>query len=112
MLDSLGALAGGQVRLWRWDGRALKLAAGSDPGSAPGLPHAGGVTTTAWGTVWLEPVSEVEGFWLEVGGLAEAELPATAARLLPLVAALLDAERQRAFLAEELTSRYEEIDLL
>jgi sigma-B regulation protein RsbU (phosphoserine phosphatase) len=31
---------------------------------------------------------------------------------MPLVAALLDAERQRAFLAEELTSRYEEIDLL
>ena len=34
MLDSLGALAGGQVRLWRRDGRALKLAAGSDPVSA------------------------------------------------------------------------------
>ena len=32
--------------------------------------------------------------------------------MLPLVGALLDAERQRAFLAEELTSRYEEIDLL
>jgi sigma-B regulation protein RsbU (phosphoserine phosphatase) len=112
VLDSLGALAGGQVRLWRWDGRALRLAAGSDPGSAPELPQAGGVAATPWGTVWLEPVSEVEGFWLEVGGLGETELPPTAARLLPLVGALLDAERQRAFLAEELTSRYEEIDLL
>jgi len=64
------------------------------------------------GTVWLEPVNEVEGFWLELGGLPEGELPAAAARVLPLVGALLGAERQRAFLAEELTSRYEEIDLL
>ena len=39
-------------------------------------------------------------------------LRAAAERVLPLVGALLDAERQRAYLAEELTSRYEEIDLL
>ena len=32
--------------------------------------------------------------------------------MAPLVGALLDAERQRAFIAEELASRYEEIDLL
>jgi phosphoserine phosphatase RsbU/P len=112
VLDSLGSLAGGQVRLWRWDGRALRLAAGLDPGAAPEPPQGSGLASTGWGTVWLEAVSEVEGFWLEVGGLPEAELSVTAARLLPLVGALLDAERQRAFLAEELTSRYEEIDLL
>ena len=57
-------------------------------------------------------MSEVEGFWLEIAGPGEDELPAAAAALLPLVGALLDAERQRAFLGEELTSRYEEIDLL
>jgi sigma-B regulation protein RsbU (phosphoserine phosphatase) len=62
--------------------------------------------------VWLEPVSELEGFWLEVGGLPDGELAPAAARLLPVVGALLQAERQGAFLAEELTSRYEEIDLL
>ena len=62
--------------------------------------------------MWLEPLSEVEGFWLEVSGPSEDELPAAAAALLPLVGALLEAERQRAFLSEELTSRYEEIDLL
>ena len=112
MLDGLGALAGGRARLWRWDGRALRVAAGRDPGSAPAVPAAAGPVPTPWGTVWLEPVNEVEGFWLELGGLPEAELPAAAARVLPLVGALLGAERQRAFLAEELTSRYEEIDLL
>ena len=49
------------------------------------------------GTVWLEPVSEVEGFWLEVRRGAEDELRAGArAACCPLVGALLDAERQRA----------------
>jgi phosphoserine phosphatase RsbU/P len=100
------------VRLWRYDGRALRLAAGSDPGTAPEVPRATGLTPTPAGTVWLEPVDEIAGFWLEIGGLAEPALEAAAERLMPIVGALLDAERQRAFLAEELTSRYEEIDLL
>jgi sigma-B regulation protein RsbU (phosphoserine phosphatase) len=112
VLDGLGALVGGRVRLWRFDGRALRLAAGPDPGTVPAVPRETGLTPTAGGTVWLEPVNEVEGFWIEVGGMAESELTDAAARVLPLVGALLDAERQRAFLAEELTSRYEEIDLL
>jgi sigma-B regulation protein RsbU (phosphoserine phosphatase) len=100
------------VRLWRYDGRALRIAAGPDPGVAPDLPRATGVAGTPEGPVWLEPVGEVEGVWLEIGGLAEPALAAAAARAMPLVSAVLDAERQRAFLAEELTNRYEEIDLL
>ena len=112
MLDGLGALVGGRVRLWRFDGRALRLGAGPDPGAVPAVPRSVGLAETPWGTVCLEPLGEVEGFWLEVGGLAEGALEGAAARVLPLVGALLDAERQRAFLAEELTSRYEEIDLL
>jgi phosphoserine phosphatase RsbU/P len=112
VLEGLGALVGGWVRLWRFDGRVLRLAAGADPGAAPAVPRALGRAAAPWGTVWLEPVSEVEGFWLEVGGLPESALEDAAARALPLIGALLDAERQRAFLADELTSRYEEIDLL
>jgi sigma-B regulation protein RsbU (phosphoserine phosphatase) len=112
VVDGLGALVHGRVRLWRYDGRTLRLAAGADPGVAPAVPRAAGLTPTPGGTVWLEPVSEVEGFWLEISGPGEDELPAAAAALLPLVGALLEAERQRAFLSEELTSRYEEIDLL
>jgi phosphoserine phosphatase RsbU/P len=112
VLDGLGALVGGRVRLWRFDGRGLRLAAGPDPGEVPAVPRSVGLTPMPWGTVWLEPLGEVDGFWLEVGGLAETALEAAAARTLPLVGALLDAERQRAFLADELTSRYEEIDLL
>jgi len=112
VLDGLGALVGGRVRLWRFDGRALRIAAGSDPGTAPAVPRAIGLTPTPAGTVWLEPVGEIEGFWLEVGGIPEHELQPAAARIMPLIGALLDADRQRAFLTEELTSRYEEIDLL
>jgi phosphoserine phosphatase RsbU/P len=112
VLDGLGALVGGRVRLWRFDGRALRLGAGLDPGDVPAVPRGAGLVPTPWGTVWLEPVGEVEGVWLEVGGVTESALEGAAARVMPLVSALLDAERQRAFLAEELTSRYEEIDLL
>jgi sigma-B regulation protein RsbU (phosphoserine phosphatase) len=68
--------------------------------------------STPAGAAWLEPLAEVDGYWLEVSGGTEDELATASARILPVVGALLDAERQRAFLTEELTSRYEEIDLL
>ncbi len=112
MVSGIGALVGARVRLWRYDGRALRLAAGVDPGTVPSIPRVTGLTATADGTVWLEPVGEIEGFWLEVGGLPEGELTGAVSGVMPIVGALLDAERQRAFLADELTSRYEEIDLL
>ena len=112
MLEGLGALAGGRVRLWRFDGRGLRVAAGPDPGWSPTIPRGPGLVPTPTGSVWLEPVPEPEGFWVEVGLDGEAESRAAAERVTPVVAALLDAERQRGFIAEELASRYEEIDLL
>jgi sigma-B regulation protein RsbU (phosphoserine phosphatase) len=62
--------------------------------------------------VRLDPVPEVPGFWLETALGDEAATQEAAERLRPIVGALIDAERQRAVLAEELASRYEEIDLL
>jgi sigma-B regulation protein RsbU (phosphoserine phosphatase) len=112
VLEGLGALAGARLRLWRWDGQALRLLAGPDPGGAPEPPRTAGPAPTPWGTAWLEPVSDAEGVWLEIDGPTDQALAAAAAALLPLVGALFDAEQQRSFLAEELTSRYEEIDLL
>ncbi|MGH7499489.1 MAG: PP2C family protein-serine/threonine phosphatase, partial [Gemmatimonadales bacterium] len=111
MLEGLGALVGGRVRLWRFDGRALRVAAGPEPGWSPPLPQAQGWVATPEGEVWLEPVREVEGFWLEVGGDRE-RARVGASRVMPALAAILDAERNRGLLAEELSSRYEEIDLL
>lgn len=103
---------GGRVRLWRYDGRSLRVAAGPDPGWAPPIPRAPGLVPTPTGAVWLEPVDGVEGFWIETDAGGEAGSREAARRVSPVLAALLDAERQRAFMAEELAGRYEEIDLL
>jgi sigma-B regulation protein RsbU (phosphoserine phosphatase) len=100
------------VRLWRYDGRALRLAGGSDPGWAPAVPAKPGLVLSPSGEAWLEPLGEVEGFWVEISGGNEEQMRAAAHRVLPLIGTVLDTERQRAFLAEELASRYEEIDLL
>jgi sigma-B regulation protein RsbU (phosphoserine phosphatase) len=66
---------------------------------------------------WLEPVTGAQGLWLEVGavrsgGDGEEDLRQAAPRILPVVSALLESERQRAYVAEELAGRYEEIELL
>ncbi|MEO7985586.1 MAG: GAF domain-containing SpoIIE family protein phosphatase [Gemmatimonadales bacterium] len=111
MLEGLGALVGGRVRLWRFDGRALHVTAGPDPGWSPEMPAGAGSVRTPDGDVWLEPVGAVEGFWLEVGG-DTARARTGASRVMPALVAILDAERSRGLLAEELSSRYEEIDLL
>ncbi|HEU4700647.1 MAG TPA: SpoIIE family protein phosphatase [Gemmatimonadales bacterium] len=110
------------MRLWRFDGRGgLLVAAGPEPGWAPAVPTGPGAVATPTGTVWLAPVPDVEGFWLEVGAESdgvggapadEDELERATERVLPLLGQLLGAERDRAFVAEELASRYEEIDLL
>ena len=100
------------MRLWRSHDRGLQIAGGTDPGWSLSLPASAGLTRTPEGPAWLEPVEGVSGYWLEVTAGTEDELRRAAPRLVPIVAAMLDAERQRAFVAEELAGRYEEIDLL
>ncbi|HEU4524303.1 MAG TPA: hypothetical protein VFR62_04740, partial [Gemmatimonadales bacterium] len=112
MIDGLGALVQGRVRLWRFDGRSLKPAGGSDPGWTPSIPREAGPVPTPDGSVWLAPVGALEGFWVEVDTGDEARSRAAAERVVPIVQALLEAERQRGLMAEELASRYQEIDLL
>lgn len=66
---------------------------------------------TPTGATRLDPL-DVDGFWVETAageGPASAE---AAGRVRAVVSALLAGERQRAFLAEELATRYQEIDLL
>jgi phosphoserine phosphatase RsbU/P len=112
VLDALGALLGGRVRLWRIQDGKLRLAAGSDPGWSLPAPPAHGAGTTPEGVSWLEPVEDARDYWVELAGRPEEDLRQAAARVVPIVAAMLDAERQRAHVAEELAGRYEEIDLL
>jgi sigma-B regulation protein RsbU (phosphoserine phosphatase) len=99
------------VRLWRFDGRGLRIAGGPDPGWTPTRPRTGGEVPTPFGATRLDPL-DIEGFWVETavgGGPASAD---AADRVRPIVSALLAGERQRGFLAEELATRYQEIDLL
>jgi len=102
----------GRVRLWRADAEGLQPVAGADPGWMLPLPAGAALVSTPEGDAWLEPVPGHAGAWLEVAG-SELETARRAARqVLPVIAALLEAERQRAHVAEELAGRYEEIDLL
>ncbi len=76
----------------------------------PPSPAVEGFVTTPEGGSWLLPVPEAEGLWLELCGGLDAEQRARDA--VPVVAVLFERERQTIHLAEELASRYEEIDLL
>ena len=105
------------MRLWRLDGTGLRLAAGADPGWSLDPPLEAGLTPTPEGPAWLEPIHGALGLWLEVGishaTSGETErLRQAAPRVLSLVSALLESDRQRAYVAEELAGRYEEIELL
>jgi len=111
--DALGALAGARVRLWRYDGRALrKYGSAPDPGFAPSIPLASGLVPTPTGSVWLAPVPETAGFWVEVGDVPEARASEIAPQLAGIVGALFAAERETAFIVDELAGVYREIDLL
>jgi sigma-B regulation protein RsbU (phosphoserine phosphatase) len=112
VLQDLGALVGGEVRLWRSENQGLRVAGGIDPGWTLPLPTGAGPVHTPAGPAWLEPVASAPGLWLEVAGPSPEDLQRAATRIVPIVGALLESERQRARVAEELAGRYEEIDLL
>lgn len=108
---------GGRVRLWHSDGESLRIAAGVDPGWSLDSPTGGGLTATPGGLAWLEPVNGSRNMWLEVGMLhdsshEEEHLRHVVPQVLSLVGAVLESERQRAYVADELAGRYEEIELL
>jgi sigma-B regulation protein RsbU (phosphoserine phosphatase) len=112
VLHGLGALVGARVRLWRSEDGSLRVAGGTDAGWTLPLPTQSGFVSTPAGPAWLEPVEGVPGVWLELAGEKPEDLERAAPRVVPIVGALLEAERQRARVAEELAGRYEEIDLL
>lgn len=67
---------------------------------------------TPTGSVWLAPVPDAEGFWLELSGVAASRASELAPQLTGILAAFFASERETAEITDELTSRYEEIDLL
>ena len=56
LLPALAALSGATLRVWRYDGRQLRLLV-AEPAPPPAPPVEG-----------LEPIPDVEGTWLQVGG--------------------------------------------
>lgn len=107
-LTPLGSLAGATLRLWQLDGERWQLVAGSaSAGRAPRAPRGAGSDTASW-----HAIPGVPGRFLEILPGPEARGDDLAARLLPIVQTLLDADLSTASLVGELASRYEEIDLL
>jgi len=108
---ALERLAGAPVRLWRvQDGELVPL--GEHQGQAgfpPPQANGGGrQVKTRGGIAWLEPVPDVPGIWLEIGRGDGAD----AAALAEVAGVALSAEQETAEVADELSGRYEEIDLI
>ena len=100
------------MRLWRWDGRALKSVAGPAPEWVPDPTERAGPVRSGERETWLAPVPGIAGYWLEVPGTGPAEAEVVAAQVFAALGGLLEAEHQLGRLAGELADRYEEIDLL
>lgn len=105
-----------RLRLWRADGGVAQVMAGEPSAWLPPVNGQGGTSDeprrvdTPEGPVWLQPVRESAGVWLEV-----ADGPATAEEreaLTRVVATWFAAEAETKRVASELSERYEEIDLI
>ncbi len=94
LLVALATLAGTTLRVWRYDGRQLRRLAG-EPGATPRQDD-------------LEPIPDIAGTWLEVGGGKGNGAQA----LADVIGAVLGAEKEAVQVAAELSERYEEIDLI
>ncbi|NIM51118.1 MAG: SpoIIE family protein phosphatase [Gemmatimonadales bacterium] len=70
-----------------------------------------GVVSAAESERWIAPVPGVEGYWYEIEEPAGDPMVA-GQTLAPLLAQLIDGERDSLALAKQLASRYEEIELL
>jgi sigma-B regulation protein RsbU (phosphoserine phosphatase) len=121
LVPVLEQLGGVRLRVWRVDGPAPRLVAGSAASWTPALPRAvegqGRSIDTPEGAAWFEPVCTPPGFWVEMrngeggtgGGSAR---PGAGDQVLEAVTCLAEAEREAAQVAAELSDRYEEIDLV
>ncbi len=105
-MPHLGALAGATVRLWRLEGTTWRLRAGPEA-TAPRAPRDPGHQAAAFVAI---PGSQE--LYLEITPRDDRLADELAARLLPIVEAVLHADEGQMALTSELASRYEEIDLL
>jgi sigma-B regulation protein RsbU (phosphoserine phosphatase) len=71
-----------------------------------------GQVPTPTGSAWLSPIPDAEGFWVEIGAVDPSRACELAPQCCAVLASFFAAEREMAEVTDELTGRYEEIDLL
>lgn len=119
LVPALERLVGRPLRVWRADGSggAPRVLGGARATWTPALATGGdgGPTGTRLdtpeGPAWFEPVPGAAGLWLEIRDEGDGP-PESGAALVEGVACLVEAEREAAQVAAELSDRYEEIDLI
>ncbi|HMA44526.1 MAG TPA: SpoIIE family protein phosphatase [Gemmatimonadales bacterium] len=119
LLPALEQLVGASLalRVWRADGAAVRLLTGAPVSWVPRLQEEGARLDTPDGPAWFAPLpdpGQSRGgpvLWLEMRGRKEPEAAARES-LVESVACLVEAEREAAQVAAELSDRYEEIDLV
>ncbi|MGH7537494.1 MAG: PP2C family protein-serine/threonine phosphatase [Gemmatimonadales bacterium] len=113
LVPALEQLAGVALRVWRVEGEAVRALAGSPVSWTPAIPakdSGGRRVETPEGVAWFEPVGGAPGLWLEIQDGDRAG--SAGAMLSEAVGCLVEAEREAAQVAAELSDRYEEIDLV
>lgn len=114
LVPALEQLAGVPLRVWRADGGGIRAVAGTPVAWTPDLPRPGDGTgrrlDTPGGAAWFEPVRGAAELWLEVPFDDRAN--GLRATVTEAVVTLVEAEREAAQVAAELSDRYEEIDLV
>ncbi len=112
MLDGLGTLVEGRIRIWHFDRGRLRPVVGveSVPAPAVEIGDDGAVTTSSPGR-FLAPVEGLEDYWFEISDSSRpsAEI---AEQVGPIVSSLLSRENSALQMAKALASRFEEVELI
>jgi sigma-B regulation protein RsbU (phosphoserine phosphatase) len=115
LVPALERLVGRPLRVWRAEGAVSRVLGGTMVAWTPVLPAADGAgarVDTPDGPAWYVPLPGAPGLWLEIRDGERGELPAAEAPLVEGIVCLVEAEREAAQVAAELSDRYEEIDLI
>lgn len=101
--------------MWRREGERVRCLTGEQGAWWPSLDGAQGrAVATPQGEAWLEPVPAHSGMWLQLGpdGGDPGERATRARAGASLLGQVLAHEREMSLVVAELTTRYEEINLL
>ncbi len=105
-------MTGCQLRLWRFGRGRLRPVVGCEDATPPEVhTDETGAVRPVDPSRWLAPVPKLTGYWYEIVD-AKEDPAAAGATLAPLLAQLLDGERETLGLAKQRASGFEAIELL